>query len=100
MANKKGHRYIERITEIIPVNEREYPEPLNKAFLEFFRRMTNYRTFKTVDIIRFENGEYVVKNQLSERAKERILNNLNDQERDEFENLFSSCIGGAAYEQC
>lgn len=100
MANKKGHRYVERITEIIPVNDSEYPKELNKAFREFFRRMTNYRTYKTVDIIRFENGEYVVKNQLSERAKERILNNLSGQERDEFENLFSSFIGGAAYEQC
>ncbi len=100
MVNRKGHRYIERITEIVPVNEGEYPEKTKDALHEFFRRVTNYRTYKTVDLVRYEDDKYVIKHELSERAKEKVLNHLSNQERVEFENLFSSFNGGAAYEQC
>jgi len=92
-VNKDGHRYLERITEVVPLEDEEYPEELADSTREFFRRITSYRTYKTVDIMRFENGEYVIVNAPSKRAMEKIKENLSIPERSEFEKLFTS-IGG------
>lgn len=92
--NDNGHRYIERITEVVPVEDEEYPKELADSAREFFRRTTNYKTYKTVDILVFENGMYVIKNRLSKRALEKIEKNLSIPERCEFENLFDSTEGG------
>ncbi|QHQ62876.1 pilus assembly protein CpaF [Anaerocolumna sedimenticola] len=88
MENQNGHRYISRITEIIPITDKEYPSDLRPAALEFFKRNTDRRAYITKDIIRFENGKYVLKNNFSSRANDRILRNLDDLEQEEYLRLF------------
>ncbi len=89
MENAGGHRYISRITEIVPVEDKE-PElsVFKPAASRYFKRMNSLRTYKTVDIARFENGKYELKNSFSKRAGDRILKNLNEDERKEFMMLF------------
>lgn len=83
---RNGHRYIERITEIIPLDDNQpysndYKQVLDStnninetlcAFLDnvndYFYRQTDRTVFNTVDIIRFEDGEYRFVNPVSERA--------------------------------
>ena len=89
MRNDDGHRYIERITEIIPLDEEEYPEDVNEAMKEYFRRSTMNKTYRTVDILRFENGEYKITNSLSNKLMERIRKNLNAEDTIKYKNIFT-----------
>ncbi|WP_252891568.1 CpaF/VirB11 family protein [Thermoclostridium stercorarium] len=95
-----GHRYIERITEIIPVDDTDYPEikfnddevDIN-GFLdiarEFFTRMTDRKVFETRDIIVYENGEYKVCSPPSKKQINAIMNNLTDDEKSEFKSYLT-----------
>ncbi len=88
MENVDGHRYISRITEIVPITEKDYPLKFIPAALEFFKRNTDRNSYETVDILRYEEGKYVLKNTFSRRAYDRILKNLNTEEKKEFMQLF------------
>ncbi len=92
MENIGGHRYISRITEIVPAEDKDYPVKFLPAALEYFQRNTDRKAYKTVDIVGFENGKYILKNSFSKRASNRILMNLTEGEREEFINLFHSYI--------
>ena len=104
-----GHRYIERITEILPVESVGYPnltasggEALNTEFLtaarEFFVRMTDRKIFETRDIVVWENGCYKGVGRLSEGQIASIGQNLTPDEREEFEAFHDKCfhVGGNA----
>jgi pilus assembly protein CpaF len=93
MENINGHRFISRITEIIPVTDRDYPKEIRPAVLEFFKRNTDRKAYRTVDIVRFENNSYVLKNPFSERATERIIKNLTLKEKEEFLKLSEAFPG-------
>lgn len=99
-----GHRYIEHITEIIPTYLHEYPYDMdqieamsmtaqerdfNKVLkvnqAEFYKRVTDRETFTTRDIIRYENGKYILVNFPSERTMKEIYNILGPEELKEFE---------------
>ena len=94
--NKKGERYIERITEIIPIRDRRYPSELpknkNKALeelerldhMEFMKRVTDRQTFETVDLVVYKNGDYVLVNDMSDGLKDIILRNLSEEEEEIF----------------
>ncbi|MGB8455263.1 MAG: ATPase, T2SS/T4P/T4SS family [Anaerocolumna sp.] len=90
MENINGHRYISRITEIVPLTENDYPKMIIPAAIEYFKRNTDRKAYKTVDISRFEAGKYVLTNSFSKRASDRILKNLNETEQKEFIKLFHS----------
>jgi len=95
-----GHRYIERITEIIPVENTDYPELESvgddidfKSFLnitrEFFVRMTDRKVFETRDIVIFENGEYKACLPPSRTQINSIMSNLTEDERIEFKSFLA-----------
>ncbi len=65
-----GHRYIERITEIIET--------------ESEGEKGNSGTFKTRDLIQYVNGEYRIVCNLSEQTQIRILTNLDKEDRKKF----------------
>lgn len=98
MENKNGHRYISKITEIIPGFKEDYPDSLVTATMEYYRRRTEPRAYKTVEILRYEQGKYQLVNTLSDYAKEQILRNLRREERDEFNRLFASLEKQVGYE--
>lgn len=75
MSNVKGNRHIERITEIIPVFEEQYPSDgqnisdEDKVVVdtpEYYRRVTNPKLYDTVDLVKreilFDENGNVVKN--------------------------------------
>lgn len=94
MGREKGHRYIERITEIIPIRDRRYPYDLNdetmtdKDTVEYYKRMTDRRAFTTRDIIRWEpvssedgvKGRYVMVNPISPEMMMEMRNSLTEEE--------------------
>lgn len=98
MENKNGHRYISKITEIIPALQEDYPSDLVPATIEYYKRRTETKTYKTVDILRFENGKYKLINTFSERTKNQILSNLLMEEKAAFNRLFESIEEQVAYE--
>ncbi len=90
MENSGGHRYISRITEIVPLKSGNRPSELKPADEEYYKSNLQQKAYKTVDIVKFENGRYTVKNAFSQRAVDRILMNLNTEESEEFTSFFHS----------
>jgi len=84
MENKNGHRYISRITEIIPYYKKDMPGGLVEATQEYYKRRTSPVTFETRDILSFIDGKYVILQGFSEKIQRHILYNLPDSERQEF----------------
>lgn len=100
-----GHRYIERITEIVPVESTDYPELTNtpkgdptRSFMgmtrEFFVRMTDRKIFETRDIIVYENGQYKGVSQPSPQQIAAIRKNLTSAEAKEFTAYLNTAFGG------
>lgn len=85
----EGERYIERISEIVPLAEnipypdldlKNLPESLATIVTEYFRRVTDRTSFTTQDIIRYDlkKKEYYVVNRFSKELEAHIRNNLGD----------------------
>lgn len=90
---RAGHRYIARITEIIPKETEDIAEdvPVNEALKQFCRKMTRTRSYDTRDIIVYENGQYAVKNKISERSLlniRKILYEKSDPALNEFNEFY------------
>jgi pilus assembly protein CpaF len=84
MENKNGHRYISRITEIIPYYKKDLPGGLVEATQEYYKRRTSPVTFETRDILSFIEGRYVMQQGFSDKSQEHILYNLRESERQEY----------------
>lgn len=69
MEMKDGHRYIERITEIVPAPETK-------------------DGFQENQLISFRNGTYILTGYLSGKGRERIEAHLSEEENREFQRLF------------
>lgn len=67
-----GHRYIERITEIIPSQ----------------REDNSIVTYTTKDIIVYRDGEYKMINKISNRRKREIMHYISDKDKLRFAKLF------------
>ena len=88
----KGRRYIERITECIPVEEKnEYTfdhrkektleGKINKFFDNatiFFSKTTNRELYKYRNILEFSNDSYVLTNPISDVNIREMRNNMDD----------------------
>jgi pilus assembly protein CpaF len=86
----EGRRYIERITECVPLFENEpYPDNLKDATREFFRRMTDRRTFEGRDIITFENGRYIAKNMITSSMQTQMMRYMKPEDRTAFEQMLA-----------
>jgi pilus assembly protein CpaF len=96
--DSNGNRYIERITECIPLNQDEdYPtewkdkeESKEKmdAFMdtmaEYFRRKTDRKTFEGRNIIEYRNGRYEAVNPISNRQVNEMVEHFNEDQLNEF----------------
>ena len=95
----EGHRYLERITEVVPVEEEYSREYLNAATHEermakfmqtmeqYFTRVTNRKTFETRDIVVWRNGKYEFANQISEKSILEIESKLSKKDLLAFRNF-------------
>lgn len=61
-----GFRYLEHITEIIPITEQTLSSDFHEAAIELLKRMTSPDIFETKVIIGIENDRYVAINRPSE----------------------------------
>ena len=95
----RGRRYIERITECIPVEERnEYTfDHRNEKTLEgkfekfvdnatvFFTKTTNRELYKYRNVLEFDGDKYVLTNPISEQNIIEMRNNMEDVDVKEFD---------------
>lgn len=96
VKSKTGERYIERITEIIPVETdiTEWPNEINDIFKLYAMLNTRRRTYTTRDIIVFENNRYVLKNPISEYSLKRMYSNMSDKEIEMYESFITKAMEG------
>ncbi|TVX85619.1 ATPase, T2SS/T4P/T4SS family [Paenibacillus agilis] len=80
-----GVRYLEHITEIIPVTEQPIPDNFEKAAIEYFKAMISPKLFETRVCIAVENGSYVAKSRPSETQIQEMKKNMEPQDRIAFE---------------
>lgn len=91
----EGKRYIDRVTEIIKLDEGiDYPDfdpkdPFNsfaKITREYYHRTTDRRSFKTVDILKYdlETDTYYPTKWFSERLTNHMLERMPDRVKEDF----------------
>ena len=97
----RGRRYIERVTECIPVEEKnEYTFDYRKEktlegkldkFMDnatmFFTKTTNRELYKYRNILEYQDGNYVLTNPISEENIKAMRNNMDDSDIDGFEDF-------------
>lgn len=95
----RGRRYIERVTECIPVeNKNNYTfEHRNEKTLEgkldkfldnatnYFTKITDRQTYKYVNIMEFVNDGYVITNKISEQNLRDMRANMDETDQEEFD---------------
>ena len=95
----RGRRYIERVTECIPVQEKnEYTfDHRNEKTIEgkldkfmdnatiYFSKSTNKELYKYVNIMEYHDGKYVLTNPISENNIKEMRNNMDDSDKVEFD---------------
>lgn len=102
-----GNRYIQRITEIIPLEKNaDYPDTYKNAenleqkldsfyetVREYFIRVTDRKVFETRNIIVWDNGEYKTADMISRKSLDEMSQHLDRQEREEFASFLRSNWG-------
>ena len=95
----RGRRYIERVTECIPVedkNEYTYDHRKEKTiegkldkFMDnatiYFTKSTNRELYKYVNIMEYHDGTYVLTNPISEKNIKEMRENMDDNDIVEFD---------------
>ena len=95
----RGRRYIERVTECIPVedkNEYTFDHRKEKSlegkldkFMDnatmYFTKSTNKELYKYVNIMEYHDGTYVLTNPISEHNIIEMRNNMDDNDVAEFD---------------
>ena len=93
MAKSGKMRYIERITEVVPIRDRRYPSEIEnnnsataKDTLDYYKRMTDRKSYKTVNICEFDlkTNSYVMKNMISDELMEIMYNKLDERNQAAF----------------
>ncbi len=95
----KGRRYIERVTECIPVEDKnEYTfnhqkektleGKLDKFFdnaTHYFTKVTDRQLYTYVNIMEYIDGEYVLTNKISDQNLREMRNNMDDTDIEAFD---------------
>lgn len=88
----RGNRYIERVTECIPVvdvNNYEFGQSKNKTMedkfgtfaenaTKYFAKETNKELYKYVNIMEYQDGKYVITNKISDKNLREMCINMDD----------------------
>jgi pilus assembly protein CpaF len=103
----RGRRYIERITECIPVEEKtKYTfDHRNETTLEgkfdkffdnatqYFQKSTDRELYRYQNILEYVDGEYIVTNRISDKNLIEMKNNMNDEDQEAFEKFVEKLWG-------
>ena len=94
----RGRRYIERVTECIPVEEKnEYTFDHRKEktlegkidkFMDnatyYFTKTTNRELYKYQNVLEYQDGTYVLTNKITDSNIREMLNNMDDADAEDF----------------
>ena len=97
----RGRRYIERVTECIPVeakneynydhrNEKTLEGKMNKFFdnaTQFFGKVTDRETYRYVNIMEYVDDGYVLTNKISDKNLIEMRNNMDESDIEAFDNF-------------
>ena len=103
----RGKRYIERVTECIPVeNKNNYTfEHRNQKTLEgkidkfldnatnYFTKITDRQIYKYVNILEYVNDEYVITNKISEQNLKEMRDNMDETDQELFDEFVENIWG-------
>ena len=103
----KGKRYVERITECIPiedVNDYTYEHRKEKTMegkfekfvdntTKFFTKETNKELYKYVNILEYQDGKYIMSNKISNTNLEEMLLNMDDTDAKDFKQFVEKTWG-------
>ena len=103
----RGRRYIERVTECIPVEEKnEYTFDHRKEktlegkldkFMDnatiFFTKTTNRELYKHINVLEYHDGVYVLTNPISEPNITAMRNNMDSSDIEDFDNFLDKSWG-------
>ena len=109
----RGRRYIERVTECIPVEEKnEYTYDYRKEktmdkkiekFMDnatvFFTKTTNRELYKYRNVMEYHDGTYVLTNPITEHNIKEMLNNMDDTDAEEFKKFVKDKWGIDAHRE-
>ena len=99
----KGRRYIERVTECIPQedrneytfdhrNEKTLDKKIDKFFdnaTYYFTKSTNKELYKYVNIMEYQDGKYVMTNKISDENIKEMRNNMDESDIEKFEDFLN-----------
>lgn len=106
----RGRRYIERVTECIPVrnknlytfdhrNEKTLEGKLDK-FLDnatnYFTKITDKENYKYVNIMEYVNDSYVLTNKISDYNISEMRKNMDEADQEEFDQFIEENWGSAS----
>ena len=103
----KGKRYVERITECIPVedvNDYNYDYKTQKTLegkferfaentTKYYTKETNKELYKYVNILEYQDGRYVMTNKISDTNLKEMLLNMDDTDAKDFRNFVEQIWG-------
>ncbi|MCL2354352.1 MAG: CpaF/VirB11 family protein [Oscillospiraceae bacterium] len=105
----RGKRYIERVTECVPIEEKnEYTFDHQKErtlegkldkFMDnaaiYFGKITDRELYRHVNIMEYHNGEYIMTNKISEPNLKTMREKMDDSDLEEFDNFVERNWGRA-----
>ena len=105
----RGRRYIERVTECIPVEDKnEYTfDHKNQKTLEgkldkfldnatyYFTKTTNKELYKYVNILEYIDDEYVITNKISDANIAEMRSNMDSSDMEEFDKFIEETWGNS-----
>ncbi len=105
----RGRRYIERVTECIPIEDKnEYTfDHKNQKTLEgkldkfldnatyYFTKSTNKELYKYVNILEYIDDEYVITNKISDSNIAEMRNNMDSADAEEFDKFVEEIWGSS-----
>ncbi|NLC88052.1 MAG: hypothetical protein GX682_04685 [Clostridiaceae bacterium] len=94
----RGRRYIERVTECIPLEEKnEYTFDHRKEktlegkidkFMDnatyYFTKTTNKELYKYQNVLEYHDGSYILTNKITDNNIKAMINNMDDNDAEEF----------------
>lgn len=87
-----GKRYIDRITEIIPIKEDfNWPEKSIDIIAEGIKHMVRRKTFEVRNLIEFRENQFVLVHPMSERLVSLIARNLETEDKENFFLFHEKC---------
>ena len=104
----RGKRYIERVTECIPVkradeytynyrNEKTLEGKIDYFFdnaTQYFRKITDAKLYEHRNVLEYVNGEYVITNKISEKNLREMRDNMDETDQEAFDRFVAQYWGG------